>query len=408
MKKILSILSVLVLMASMLSFPYDAMAGTKLKSTSITSITAINNGFMVKYKRVKNVTGYQIQYSTSSKLKKAKTVKVKKASTNKKAVKKLKANKKYYVRVRAYKTTKKGNKTITSYSAWSKKKSVKTKASATATGTSSDSNNGANTNGNNANGSADNNTGNTANANTDVIKNTDLKTPAEIKKLTTPPTGCVPTTGRTWNELFADPKYSEEATKNYNNWGETNPNARVDASITNNTNIATIPGTGNIAPAYVFPNYGKNCSNHDWMYVVTKNNGDMVFYETHNSAIQGTYCAECGYDGLTDDMRATKCYNEFDMGILQSDRTRNVAVHRMNTGHSKTACDKTLMEVDCNVYRWIQTTNKKTDFLDTHNYQFTRYCVNCGKWEIVLNNFQEITDCHGAAYNTSGKAVVIL
>ncbi|MGN0522144.1 MAG: fibronectin type III domain-containing protein, partial [Eubacterium sp.] len=68
-------------------------------------------------------TGYQIQYSTSSKFTKAKTVTVSKNSTTSKTISKLKANKKYYVRVRTYKTV--DGKKI--YSAWSKAKSVTTK-----------------------------------------------------------------------------------------------------------------------------------------------------------------------------------------------------------------------------------------------------------------------------------------
>lgn len=61
-------------------------------------------------------SGYQIQYSTSKKLKNAKTVFVNKSKTSKK-FKVKKANKPYYVRVRAY-TVYKGKK---KYGKWSKK-----------------------------------------------------------------------------------------------------------------------------------------------------------------------------------------------------------------------------------------------------------------------------------------------
>ena len=54
---------------------------------------------------------------------KAKTVTVKKNTATSKSVKKLKANKKYYVQVRTY--AKAGNGTY--YSDWSKAKSVKTR-----------------------------------------------------------------------------------------------------------------------------------------------------------------------------------------------------------------------------------------------------------------------------------------
>ncbi|MGN0521072.1 MAG: fibronectin type III domain-containing protein, partial [Eubacterium sp.] len=70
-------------------------------------------------------TGYQIQYSTSSKFtsKTTKTVTVSKNKTTSKTISKLKAKKKYYVRVRTYKIV--SGKKI--YSAWSKAKTVTTK-----------------------------------------------------------------------------------------------------------------------------------------------------------------------------------------------------------------------------------------------------------------------------------------
>ncbi len=77
----------------------------------------------VKWKTVSGASGYQIQYSTSKKLKSAKSVSVKKGKTVKATLKKLKSKKKYYVRVRAYKTVN-GKKL---YGAWSTVKSVKVK-----------------------------------------------------------------------------------------------------------------------------------------------------------------------------------------------------------------------------------------------------------------------------------------
>ena len=76
----------------------------------------------VKWKKVTG-TGYQIQYSTSSKFKNAKTVTVSKNSTTSKTISKLKGKKKYYVRVRAYKTVN-GTKYC---GTWSKAKAVTTK-----------------------------------------------------------------------------------------------------------------------------------------------------------------------------------------------------------------------------------------------------------------------------------------
>lgn len=78
----------------------------------------------VSWKKVAGVTGYQVQYSTSKKFKKAATVSVKKAKTVKATIKKgLKKGKKYYVRVRAYKTVS-GKKTT---GKWSAPKTIKVK-----------------------------------------------------------------------------------------------------------------------------------------------------------------------------------------------------------------------------------------------------------------------------------------
>lgn len=96
----------------------------KPKNTSISSVTAKSKGFTVKWKKQSTqTTGYQIQYSTSSKFSNAKTVTVSKNSTTSKTVSKLKAKKKYYVRIRTYKTVN-GTKY---YSSWSKAKTVTTK-----------------------------------------------------------------------------------------------------------------------------------------------------------------------------------------------------------------------------------------------------------------------------------------
>lgn len=72
---------------------------SKVKLTSVTlSKTTLN----VEWKKV-NCSGYEITYTTDSKFKKGlKTIKIKNPKTVKKAIKKLKKNKKYYVKVRAY------------------------------------------------------------------------------------------------------------------------------------------------------------------------------------------------------------------------------------------------------------------------------------------------------------------
>ncbi len=91
------------------------------KGTSLGTITPGSKKMTVRWKKqATQTTGYEIQYSLSSKFKKAKKATVKKNSTVKKVIKKLKSNKKYYVRVRTYKVV--GSKKY--YSKWSKKKAV--------------------------------------------------------------------------------------------------------------------------------------------------------------------------------------------------------------------------------------------------------------------------------------------
>ena len=98
------------------------------KSTSISSIIARSRGFCVKWKKQSlKTTGYQIQYATNSRFNNAKTVTVTKNSTVSKTISKLSPKKKYYVRVRIYKTVKFNGKDTRVYSSWSKSKYVTTK-----------------------------------------------------------------------------------------------------------------------------------------------------------------------------------------------------------------------------------------------------------------------------------------
>ena len=100
----------------------------KPKSTSISSLKAGSKKFTVKWKKqATQTTGYQVQYSASSKFSKAKTVTVGKNTTVSKKISKLSGKKKYYVRVRTYKTVKINGKSIRIYSGWSKAKTVTTK-----------------------------------------------------------------------------------------------------------------------------------------------------------------------------------------------------------------------------------------------------------------------------------------
>ena len=98
--------------------------------TAISKITGKSKGMTLKWKKnTKQVSGYQIQYSTTSKFKKGTTasVYVKKASTTTRTIKKLTGKKKYYVRIRTYKTAKVNGKSIKVFSSWSPVKQVVTK-----------------------------------------------------------------------------------------------------------------------------------------------------------------------------------------------------------------------------------------------------------------------------------------
>ncbi len=92
--------------------------------TKITKVTGGKKSVTVNiFKKTKEVTGYEIQYSTSKSFSKATTKTISKNSTTKYTIKSLSAKKTYYVRVRTYKTVN-GKKY---YSGWSTVKSVKTK-----------------------------------------------------------------------------------------------------------------------------------------------------------------------------------------------------------------------------------------------------------------------------------------
>lgn len=74
----------------------------KPTKAQLTSVTMKNSTLNVEWKKL-DCTGYEIIYTTDRKFKKGlKTVKIKNSNTTKKAIKKLKKGKKYYVKVRAY------------------------------------------------------------------------------------------------------------------------------------------------------------------------------------------------------------------------------------------------------------------------------------------------------------------
>ncbi len=94
----------------------------RLTGVTLSSVKNVKTKKMtVKWKKNTKATGYQIQYSTSSDFSSYKTVKVKGYKNVSKTISKLTKGKKYYVRVRAYKTVSGTNY----YSAWSSVKNVK-------------------------------------------------------------------------------------------------------------------------------------------------------------------------------------------------------------------------------------------------------------------------------------------
>ncbi len=92
--------------------------------TGIRSLGALKSGFGITWtKKTKQVTGYQIRYSTNSTMKNSKVKTIKKNTVTSAKIKGLKTGKKYYVKVRTYKKVNGKNY----YSSWSAKKAVRTK-----------------------------------------------------------------------------------------------------------------------------------------------------------------------------------------------------------------------------------------------------------------------------------------
>lgn len=107
---------------------------TKLRGTTCSSVKRVSSTkIKVTWKKVSSATGYQIQYSTSSRFKHAKSITIKSYKATIKTISGLSKNKKYYVRVRTYKVVNKE----TAYSSWSRSKWAKTSTSSTSHKTSS-------------------------------------------------------------------------------------------------------------------------------------------------------------------------------------------------------------------------------------------------------------------------------
>lgn len=104
--------------------PVTVKSTSKPKKVAGVKAKAGKKQMTVSWKSDKSAKGYQITYSQNKKFKKGtKNVAITKNNTTKKTIKKLKAKKTYYVKVRAYKQA--GNKKV--YGAYSKMKTVKIK-----------------------------------------------------------------------------------------------------------------------------------------------------------------------------------------------------------------------------------------------------------------------------------------
>ena len=108
---------------------YNALPATKVTitvrplNTTGVALKSVRKGqAKVSWKPVKSISGYQIQYSTSANMKKAKAV-IAKSNAKNATLKKLSSKKNCYIRIRTYKTVK-GKKY---YSGWSTVKNVKTR-----------------------------------------------------------------------------------------------------------------------------------------------------------------------------------------------------------------------------------------------------------------------------------------
>lgn len=121
MKKLFSILSVVIVMILIFCNTTTSYAGVKIRTPSISGITRSENCIKIKWKKVNGINGYQIQYSTNKEFKKAKKISIKSKTTTSKTIKNIGNSKKYYIRIRSYKK----NKGKNIYSNWSKNKVIK-------------------------------------------------------------------------------------------------------------------------------------------------------------------------------------------------------------------------------------------------------------------------------------------
>lgn len=100
------------------------VAKLKIPKGSVTNIRSGKKKLTLRWKKIKNVTGYEIRYSPYRNFKKNVTVKkITNKNLSRRTITKLKSKKTYYVQIRGY--AKKDGKTI--YGKWSSTKKVKIK-----------------------------------------------------------------------------------------------------------------------------------------------------------------------------------------------------------------------------------------------------------------------------------------
>ena len=99
-----------------------------LKKTSINKINSGKKSLTINFnKQSKNTSGYQISYSVKKTFADDKKKTVANFKSSSATISELKSNKKYYIRIRTYKTVKVNGKNVKMYGAWSKTKTAATK-----------------------------------------------------------------------------------------------------------------------------------------------------------------------------------------------------------------------------------------------------------------------------------------
>ena len=99
-----------------------------LKKTSINKINSGKKSLTINFKKQsKNTNGYQISYSVKKTFADDKKKTVANFKSSSATISELKPNKKYYIRIRTYKTVKVNGKNVKMYGAWSKTQTAATK-----------------------------------------------------------------------------------------------------------------------------------------------------------------------------------------------------------------------------------------------------------------------------------------